>query len=641
MPEPLSRLRLDVTKSVLRDVENFLAKYTEMDFSPYKNGDGIKDCLSGLKRAAKEFEANLFLVVVVGPLKAGKSTMVNCLAREYVSPTEFGKECTKRPAIILQAERGEDGALQTGIDEYFLTNTQIDRDNGFNIVIDYLRGMIDEAEFKQIAYRETSPLTKEFLAKKLSNRQLAREPLITVIRVPGGKLINKDTALLDTPGFDGRDSNFRESPIHQWIMKRADFIIFIQSSIAALNFESEDFLYEIKSNSRKPPFWLVQNFIDARHWRAQEERDQETMNQKAEAIKAISACLGIGEHELPSIAINLGKAWDGIEKPDPALLAESTFESLEAMLHKTLETQRVAIQEKNCVNGLLEAINTAGSRLHELAGRIAQFNKVHEQALAAVDDCISQIGKVKYDCRESRNDFARELEKISGEQLGKWLATKEQKVEAFCNANNRETSGKTLNEGLEELANRIRQDGQNLYFNPAGPLGATLRELTTDIITRIEEPTLQRVNQTLANLELDPIAIKPRGVENAIPRLDGGSFLVGKVPEKHHWFVTQKYSGGQVRAKVEDLATDIAARLHERVNRWNQSVQDVFFAEFCEARRQALTIYLQDKKNQLVEANAREVERSNNSLGLIREMEQQLSSWRQMTREAAAAAANE
>ena len=57
--------------------------------------------LSKAENRSKEYENGSFIVLVVGPVKSGKSTLVNLIANAYVSPTHF-LECTVRPSIISQ-----------------------------------------------------------------------------------------------------------------------------------------------------------------------------------------------------------------------------------------------------------------------------------------------------------------------------------------------------------------------------------------------------------------------------------------------------------------------------------------------------------------------------------------------------------
>ena len=69
------------------------------------NSSVVISQLSKAENRSKEYENGTFIVLVVGPVKSGKSTLVNLIANAYVSPTHF-LECTVRPSIISQ-RRGE------------------------------------------------------------------------------------------------------------------------------------------------------------------------------------------------------------------------------------------------------------------------------------------------------------------------------------------------------------------------------------------------------------------------------------------------------------------------------------------------------------------------------------------------------
>ena len=67
-----------------------------------------------------------------GPLKAGKSTLTNLLAREYVSPTGFGMETTLRPSIILKSRTKE-----YSIDIYEMVDSRDDQEELRALLIKY------------------------------------------------------------------------------------------------------------------------------------------------------------------------------------------------------------------------------------------------------------------------------------------------------------------------------------------------------------------------------------------------------------------------------------------------------------------------------------------------------------------------
>lgn len=70
---------------------------------------GIKDLEAVCKSTQKlnnrvsEFDGGSFLILVVGPVKSGKSTLVNLIAHAHVSPTHFLSVRCVRP--LFQKDR--------------------------------------------------------------------------------------------------------------------------------------------------------------------------------------------------------------------------------------------------------------------------------------------------------------------------------------------------------------------------------------------------------------------------------------------------------------------------------------------------------------------------------------------------------
>ena len=64
----------------------------------------IDDGTVGVLNALAAFGAEFFVVSCIGMLKAGKSTLINLLARSKdASPTGFGFDTTLRPALITSS----------------------------------------------------------------------------------------------------------------------------------------------------------------------------------------------------------------------------------------------------------------------------------------------------------------------------------------------------------------------------------------------------------------------------------------------------------------------------------------------------------------------------------------------------------
>ena len=114
------------------------------EFSAVLGNDEIKSNLIRLYRRSKEYKNGSFIMLVVGPVKSGKSTLVNLLAHRYVSPTDK-LECTIRPSIISGIDSEEECSI-----EVYTAKDENRKEKDLDLIIDKLRGIIeDESEIYQ------------------------------------------------------------------------------------------------------------------------------------------------------------------------------------------------------------------------------------------------------------------------------------------------------------------------------------------------------------------------------------------------------------------------------------------------------------------------------------------------------------
>lgn len=415
---------------IQKELNNLIDFYLDKNLESLTYNKCFKKTLNMLDRAKREFGANLFFILMFGPLKAGKSTLTNLLARDYVSPTGFGIETTLRPSLIIKSRKKE-----YTIDIYEVVDAKDDKEDLFNKVMDVLRGIFDFQQIKSRIRKVSIPLTEQNVKNQLI-RYLDIEPLITVLNVPGGDLVTEHIALIDMPGLDGIKSNWQDSVVHKWILKRADFLIFIQSSMAALNKATFEFLQDAYLGSKKPPLCLVQNVIDAKYWRSDESRQSDNEAQRRNAKEYISSLLGISE-DLRSHAINLGKASDGMNLDNFSyLLEESGFIEFENSLKDILNKSRVHIQQENSVKGVLRAIRDCDLEFknykEELKEKYVDYDeRIKELAKPrnSLDNVYKDIDRenVKTKLKEKLKEFAEEwnnschgsLDQLSEENITK------------------------------------------------------------------------------------------------------------------------------------------------------------------------------------------------------------------------------
>lgn len=446
-----------------------------------------------LERAQREFDANLFFILMFGPLKAGKSTLTNLLAREHVSPTGFGIETTLRPSIILKSRTKE-----YFIDVYEAVDPRDDQGELFDMVIDNLRGISDIKAAKTRIRKVTIPLTEQNVKDRLIGN-LDTEPLITVLNVPGGNLVTENIALIDMPGLDGIKSNWEESVVHKWILKRADFLIFVQSSMAALNKATFEFLKDAYLGSRKPPLWLVQNVIDAKYWRSEEDKRRDTNTQQQRAKEQILSLLGIAE-DLRSTAINLGKAADGVDFSNENLLNESKFMEFENDLKEIMNVSRVNIQQENSIKGVVEALRNCKAEFRNSREELLELDEEYKNKMNKLAEPKNIFGSM---CKMIRPEMMKkDFKDLVEELIGAW-SVKCNALFADDELNKRLTPDRSGEEWKQELRARvdeINNSRKNDYLEGTAKYKSGLQELVKKKIAELQDNDIARLNGCLSEL---------------------------------------------------------------------------------------------------------------------------------------------
>ncbi len=380
--------------------------------------ENIRNGIKKLQSASKEFDSAQFMVLVVGAVKSGKSTLVNLFAREYVSPTHF-LECTVRPSAISKGTENK-------IFQYTLKPGK-DKIEAFTSILDYIRGIRNRNETEQYADHMSYPLNRlnlDLYVRLNMNEENIRidNTLITNITTKGGNLINGETILIDMPGLDGGYANF-DDPVYKEIVEHADFILFIQSSNSAVNKISKEFLNLLIEKNREVPVALIHNVFDASYWKTDEDKEQQTEEQINFAVKTIK------ERKFDLIeaySINLGKVTDAAFYPDIRDLQKEKdkFLNMEEKLLQTIKEKRKLIHERNCIFKVIYAVDNlltkSGERRKIISGEKDKLewinNKLDEfikrfRAIEVKKDEIERSIRNMFE--NKRHDWEREIESLS------------------------------------------------------------------------------------------------------------------------------------------------------------------------------------------------------------------------------------
>lgn len=609
MNHPSAGIRTKETHALLQQADSVLKQWRTFDFGRCFDAAELEQITRNLDRARRQFDSKLFFVVIFGPLKAGKSTLTNTLAGEYVSPAGFGKETTRRPSLVIRAE-------QSGIDQYFSTDPEVNHflsqrrlrsDAGgaaaaedeitklgkvreaFDAVADYLRGIRTKDEFQGRIRVNMLPLNAPSLEQALT-QDLTTEPLLTVIRCKGGHMLSHGVAIVDMPGLDGSRSNWRADPIHEWVISRAEFFLFVQSSVAALNIETRDFLKEIVAHSTKPPIWLVQNIFDAQHWHPEEKRKKAADGQREEGKKRFIDLL----NEVPraALGLNVGLAWDAKSEDQSEWLVRSEFPKFESDLTAVLHAERALIQERNCLEYLSQRFGEAKKQLDLVANRIVELRNKHQEVRNKLQTAQALLDAMNY-----RSDWESavkgEVSTIAEAAARPWLDSLENAVNKLRERHNKEGTGKEVNAELANVSSRLAAEGDNRHFAKTLLLPKYIEKANQ--FCESAEKAVNGCNQILRELKLLELPTSVPPTTEDLPPLSQDSFTTDKLKETPGWnpWWNTDHDGNTLGAHIESVAKSWRQQIHARKEGWVNQVLTDHFSTYCEKRRKHFRAHLQ------------------------------------------------
>lgn len=326
------------------------------EFSAALGNDEIKSNLIRLYRRSKEYKNGSFIMLVVGPVKSGKSTLVNLLAHRYVSPTDK-LECTIRPSIISCAESHEECSI-----EVYTAKDENRKEEDLDLIIDKLRGIIeDESEIREHLTKEVFPLNNDNINAYITpSYNKGDNSIITSISTTGSKLLKSTDSgkifIADMPGFDGNRVNLSNS-LYDAISKRVDLILFVHSSVSAFNVTSNEYLEKLREYNGTVPVFLIHNVFDANFWKNKETRLKDVERQSKNEYDEIKS-KGFNIEPDYISCINLGMVTDYINKDenclpefDEELKKEyDAFENIEKKLYNKITTNISKLRLDRCLD---------------------------------------------------------------------------------------------------------------------------------------------------------------------------------------------------------------------------------------------------------------------------------------------------
>ena len=381
-----------------------------------------------LQRRSMEYRHGSFIMLVVGPVKSGKSTLVNLLAHRYVSPTDK-LECTLRPTIISSVEDGAEPAI-----EIYSSKDESRKEKDLDLIIDKLRGIIDDdAELREHLTRESYPLSDENIENHIAptyNRQ--DHSIITAITTPGSPMLTGTDGgkifLADMPGFDGNRINL-SSALYDAMSKRVDLILFVHSSVSAFNVTTGEYLDKLREYNGAVPVYLVHNIFDASWWQDDATRAAEVERQCRSEYEEIKRKGFNIEPDYVS-RLNLGMVTDWLKgggRPGSEAALEQeyhAFEQVERRLYEKITSQIGGQRLERCLERTDklrdDLVKKIWARTQELDARRRDRAVLQQH----VDELDKALGLSQADCDTLINNISEDADRSLFKTLAKSMVNK-------------------------------------------------------------------------------------------------------------------------------------------------------------------------------------------------------------------------
>lgn len=466
------------------------------DVAPKLPDGEVKTNLQRLARRSMEYKNGSFIMLVVGPVKSGKSTLVNLLAHRFVSPTDK-LECTVRPSIISNVDDERD----CRIDVY---RSKVDgrKAEDLDLIVDKLRGIMpDDAEVERFLEKETFALTEDNIKEVIfPSYNKGDRTVITSITTTGSKLLHNDDAagegkifLVDMPGFDGNNVNIENDPLYEAISKRVDLILFVHSSVSAFNVTSAKYLDKLREYNESVPVYLIHNVFDSSYWRDENERQQDVERQAQKEYDEIRRKGFNIEPDFIS-CVNLGKVTDftdgtGKFKADfnGELSAEQVeFAKIEQKLYDKITTNITELRLKRCLDRTAQFRESLLSLLKEKGKGL----RVKKDDYDLLGQWLEHIGQELAITDAELDDI------VSATTSQAPVSVFDSEIDSRINSS--EGMGQCL-ERLERLANKYFSDvntflSENLFQRYKTKTSDFTRRIDERLTSDIESPDMDKVS---------------------------------------------------------------------------------------------------------------------------------------------------
>lgn len=416
----INEKKLDTISALLKELYD--------GFAPRLDDEEITAGLQRLWRRSQEYRYGSFIMLVVGPVKSGKSTLVNLLAHRYVSPTDK-LECTLRPTIISSVDPGAEPAI-----EIYSSKDEARKEKDLDLIIDKLRGIIDDdAELREHLTRESYPLSDENIENYIAPSYTRQDnSIITAITTPGGKMLagadGGKVFLADMPGFDGNRINL-SGPLYDAMSRRVDLILFVHSSVSAFNVTSNEYLDKLREYNGSVPVYLIHNIFDAAWWQGDEARRAEVERQSRSEYEEIKRKGFNIEPDYVS-CINLGMVTDyikGTGRPGTEAELEQAwkdFQAVEDRLYDKITTRIGSQRLERCLERTDKLRDDLVRKISDRTGELDAKRRDRETLRAYVDQLDKKLGLTQADYDEIIGNISEDADRSLFKTLAKSMVNK-------------------------------------------------------------------------------------------------------------------------------------------------------------------------------------------------------------------------
>ena len=336
-----------------------------------------------LTNRASEFDGGSFLILVVGPVKSGKSTLVNLIAHAHVSPTHF-LECTVRPSIISKGQ-------EESITSIFSTADKVKKVEQFDSVIDSLRGFEKLENIPEIGIekKELNDINLDACVSLALEESVinADHTLVTSITTSGGELLKDNIFLVDMPGLDGGYANL-DNPIYET------------------------------------------NVFEAAYWHSEEEKQAVIKAQ----VEFAENEMGRRNFQLKGsiYSLNLGKVADAASYEGVENLQEEAakFQEFEKDLYGKVISNSTDIRLRSVIGRTLNQLEKLDNSVSDLIDKQEAIDEEYRAAAASFDELLHQANELGYD----GGDFRKMVQVYMDDDLKEFVEIVKEYYDSACNS---------------------------------------------------------------------------------------------------------------------------------------------------------------------------------------------------------------